>query len=656
MRRLTRRPVTTGATFLLGAGLLSLTPTAVADGHSVTIEQTSSGNVFLDDHRAAFEITTSAKRVAWDVTDLRGAVVAAGRKAGGVDVDLVLPRLPEGYYRLDVETAEGGTASNSFAVIDSWDQARDVKFGTHGGFGLPVPGYAPVWDPELGDYSSQGVPDYGLDLIPLLQQTGAGTARDTIAWNHFEPEEKLYTAPDSYDAYIDAFNDSNIEPLVVLAYGNKVYDVDNQGIGAAPYTEKGIRGYAEYARAVLSRYEGKVGAVEVWNEYNGNAPWNRGPCRLSARCYFEMLKVTHQVVKETHPEAKVVGPAAVTLPYGWLEELFSYGALDYLDAVTVHPYGIPNSPENGYSSPNLPGRGLDARIVQLDGLVRQYNSGQSKPIWFTEISWGSHGGFRGVSELDQANYLLRSYVIAYANGVDRVYWHSLRNSKVLPDGPGANWGLLRAVGDPLGTHAAKMSYPTYATMTRKLSHADFRARDAAPDGVRSYHFAGDEDTADDVRVMWAPGEPGQTGGQQDVVLRTDSRLVVTDMDGAESTYEPYRGFVHLTLTGSPVYVEGDVESVDDGFGVTMDGPDKVAVGSEIPLTLTVHGRGGPAAEAVRFRIDDERAPVVVVSRQGQTASKDATVTAHEPGLRTVIAEISIRGSSAGRLAVVVEVE
>lgn len=656
----TRRRTTRVSTALItAAGLLALEPAAAAEDGSLLIEQTALGNVFLDDQRPRFELSAGADSLQWEVLDLRGAVVARGESEEG-HTDLVLPELSEGYYRLDVsaaaDAAPAAEASNSFAVVDSWDGARDVKFGMHGGFGLPAPGQEPVWDPQLGDYSSQGVPDYGLDLVPLLRQTGAGTARDTIAWNQFEPEKKLYTAPDSYDAYIDAFHASGVEPLVVLSYGNKVYDVDDQGIGAAPYTEEGIRGYAEYARAVLSRYEGKVGAVEVWNEYNGDAPWNRGPCRLDARCYFEMLKVTHEVVKQTHPEAEVVGPAAVTLPYGWLEELFSYGALEYLDAVTVHPYGIPNSPENGYGGPNLPGRGLDARIAQLDSLIRQYNAQESKPIWFTEIGWGSHGGFRGVSELDHANYLLRSSVMAYANGVDRVYWHSLRNSKVLPDGPGANWGLVRAAGDPLGTYAAKKSYPTYATMTRQLSHADFQAQDASPDGVRSYHFRRADDAASDVRVMWAPGPPGRSGGQQDVALRTDSALAVTDMDGAESFYHPHRGFVHLTLTGSPLYVEGDVQRVDDGFGVSMQGPDTADVGSDIPLTLAVESRGGRAAEPVRFRVDD-RPPVVLVSRGGGAASRDVTAAGGvEPGVRTVVAEISIRGVTAGRLAVDVAVE
>lgn len=189
-------------------------------------------------------------------------------------------------------------------------------------------------------------------------------------------------------------------------------------------------------------------------------------------------------------------------------------------------------------------------------------------------------------------------------------------------------------------------------MTRQLSQAEFVARDAAPEGVRSYHFdrGGDAATAD-VRVMWAAGKPGSTGGAVDVALRTDDALVVTDIDGASSTYEPYRGVVHLTVTGSPVYVEGAVQDVDDGFLVSIDAPAQTSVGADIPVTFTVTDDGARGSTPVQFRVDDERRPVVVVARPGVAASKETVAAGgHAPGTRTVVAELSIRGVHAGRLA------
>lgn len=665
MRRITRSWFTATTTMAVGAGLLTLTPGASAADAGVSIGQTTLGSIFVDDRTASFDISSGASSTSWQIVDDQGRLVADGTLPAG-ESQLDLPELELGQYTLQV-TGDGGRASTPFALIADWQGDKDDRFGMNTKFGLPAdePGSAPVWNPATQEYA-QGTARYQQDLNPILDQTGAGGTRDTIAWNQFEPEEELYAGgPDWYQDYVDATTEMDASPLVILSYGNNLYDVDAQGVGAAPYTEEGIRAYAEYAREVLSRYEGKVERVEVWNEYNGDAPWNRGPCRLSAECYYEMLKVTYQVVKEVHPEAEVVGPAAVTLPYGWLEELFSYGALDYLDAVTVHPYGFPASPEAGYGGPNLPGVGLEARVEQLDALVRQYNEGEPKPIWFTEIGWGSYDssptaappGRRGVSEATQADYMVRSHVMSYAAGVDKVYWYSLRNDRTIPTGPGANWGLVRNAGDPLGSYAPKESFSAYATMTRQLAGADFRARDEAPEGVRSYAFARADGS--DVRTMWAPDGP------QQVALRTDTDLVVTRMDGQTRTLEPYQGLVHLSLGEEPLYVAGQLAGVLPASLVSLTAPGSVPAGGDVTVTATVDGADERRATPAFVTVEGER--LKVVATPGGSA-EDSTVVAAGDGIdtrprtegpdertRTVLGEVRIAGRDAGWLSVEVAV-
>lgn len=662
MRRMTSRSATIATALALGAGVLALSPVAsAADGEPV-IGQTVLGSIFVDDRTASFDIHAGAASASWQAVDDQGRTIASGDLPAG-DSRLDLPELELGQYTLRV-TDEGGQATTPFALIEGWEGDKDPRFGMNTKFGLPAdaPGSAPVWNPETNEYA-QGTARYQQDLNPILDQTGAGGTRDTIAWNQFEPEEKLYAGgPDWYQDYIDATTAMDAPPVVILSYGNKLYDVDAQGVGAAPYTEEGIAAYADYAREVLTRYEGKVERVEVWNEYNGNAPWNRGPCRLSAECYYEMLKVTYETVKEVHPEAEVVGPAGVTLPYGWLEELFSYGALDYMDAVTVHPYGFPASPEMGYRGPNLPGAGLDARIDQLDALVREYNGGESKPLWFTEIGWGSYEWLpnrpwtasRGVSEATQANYMVRSHVISYASGVDEVYWYSLRNDRTIPAGPGANWGLVRNADDPLGHYAPKESFSAYTTMTRQLSGAEFTAQDAAPDGVRSYAFSRADGR--DVRVMWTPDGTGQ------VALRSDSDVVVTRIDGQTRTLSPYQGLVHLSLGEEPVYVAGEVAAVEPGALVSLTAPQEAPVGGDVTVTASVDGSDETRATPAFVTVEGER--LKVVATPGGTA-KDETVVAAGEGIdttpvknsqfevrtRTVLGELTIAGRDAGWLAV-----
>lgn len=622
------------------------------------IGQTTVGSIFTDTSTASFTVATSSTAT-WTVTDDLGRPVATGGLEMG-DHSLVVPGLAIGQYTLVVEDDSGQRDSTPFAMVTVYDGVRDPRFGLNTKFGLPAdgPNGPPRWNPETQTYDPAGTPRYAQDLNPILELTGTGGTRDTIPWNQFEPEVGRYEGgPDWYDTYIDAHAEMGAPTLVILSYGNALYDRDEEGFGSAPHTPEGIAAYAEYARQVLSRYEGKVDAVEVWNEYNGDAPWNRGPCRMDARCYYEMLRATYEVVKETHPEATIVGPAAVTIPYAWLEELFSYGALDYLDAVSVHPYGFPSSPEDGYTNPNLPGVGLEARIEQLDALIREYNGGETKPIWATEIGWGSYEAPRGVSEDVQADYLVRSHVLAFSAGVDRMYWYSLRNDRTLPAGPGANWGLVRNADDPLGHYAPKESFTAYATMTRLLAGAEASGREESPDGVRSYVFTRID--GEQVRVLWSPDGP------QDVTLQVDGDMTVTRIDGDSRVLAPDDGRVYLSIGTDPVYVEGDVTGIDAGSRIAVGGPDSVESGGSLAVTVTVDGSAESRATPAVVDVEGQTLEVTAPPRQVRTGSASVPAgtgveTTPFEGqaqvyTRTVLVEVEIRGESSGWLAVEVPV-
>lgn len=626
-------------------------------GPAITIGQTTLGSIFFADQQVAFEVSTTAGELAWDVRDLWGREVARGTTKVKQGAErLVVPKLEPGYYLLAARaTANGGATTavqNSFAVLSRHDfgATDDSRFAMNTKFGQFQDGAPAQWDPVNHRFADQGIPYWDLAIMPLLEASGARRARDTLAWNQIEPERGLYTAPDSYDAYMRALQARGIRSLSLAIYGNKLYDVDAAGVGAAPFTDAGRAAYARYARAVLERYGDQIEEVEVWNEYNGvEAPWNRGPCKAKPECYYQMLKVTYETIKATHPRVRVVGPAGVTIPYKWLEDLFKLGALQYLDAVTVHPYAFPRSPEEGYGGPNLAGAGIEDRVNQLQELIKKYNNGQPKPIYFTEIGWGSQQASSGVSERTQAQYLVRSQVLALAAGVERIYWYEFMNKKVLPEGPGANYGLLRSPGDPVGTYAPKPSYVSYSVLTRQLAGAPFAGRDATPEGIRSYRFRqGERDT----RVMWAPQGP------RDVTIATGRPITIVDMMGREATYEPHDGQVYLTLNQDPLYVVGEVSGIAAGSIVSLSAGMGIA-GGAVPVTLGVDNRLSDARGAlpVQFRLAGERQPVTVVARPGEIASEQLTISApSRPGPLTLEAEVKIHGKRAGKLRAETRVE
>jgi hypothetical protein len=613
----------------------------------VTIEQTALGSVFFDKEPAKFVVRTEAPTISWEVRDYWGTPVRTGlQEVDGGTAQLVVPMKDNGYYELAVRSVVAGvvagSATNSFAVIEShgFGHNRDIRFALNTHMGQFVE--RPMWDPETKQYVTRGVPNYEPDYIPLVDAAGVGQVRDELSWNNVEPEHGVYAFPPTHRDYMAELKERGIASLTIMNYGNKLYDQDAQGVGAAPYTDEGRQAYAYYGKALLDAYGDQIRDLEVWNEYNGNAPWNRGPCRLDADCYYEMLKVAYETIKAAHPDASVTGPAGVTIPYGWIERVFQRGGLQYLDAVTVHPYGFPQSPENGYRGRNLPGIGLEARIVQLQELIKKYNNGETKPIYFTEIGWGTQQSARGVTEQEQAQYQVRTHTAAFAAGVEKVFWYEIMNKKVLPLGPGANYGMIRHPDDPLGKYAPKPSFVSYATMTRQLAHKPFVAKDAAPEGARSYVFGEGQDA---VRVMWAPD------GQQNVTIAASGPIEITDIMGASDTYFPVDGHVYVTLSGDPMYVKGPVDGIAEGAPLTLSGPvGNIESDETIKLTIGFNPNGGQRNIPTKWDISGAGEPVTMTAKGGMAVEQTVVLPANQrPGLRTIEADVRIQGNLAGKL-------
>ena len=96
--------------------------------------------------------------------------------------------------------------------------------------------------------------------------------------------------------------------------------------------------------------------------------------------YSLLLKQTSKTIKENDPSGTVVAPALAGLSeesLEWLEEIFKKDVLDYVDAVSVHPYRS-WEPESVAYEYNV-----------LRELINKYSS---KPIPIISGEWGYSTG------------------------------------------------------------------------------------------------------------------------------------------------------------------------------------------------------------------------------------------------------------------------
>ena len=484
--------------------LLTLTAWCRADAPTVQAKPAVLGGVFLDGEPVRWDV--SGGPVRWRVTDFGGAEVGAGSVAGA---GLTLPLRRHGYFVLHLSAGTGSERDFPFAILGPPPPTRaDSPFGvmTH---------FAQGWNQ---------------DVIPLLARAGVAQVRDEQYWNHVEKTPGQFVYPPSFESYMARLGKAGVASLTPLTFENDLYDG-----GQTPYTQTGFDGYARYGQDVLTHYGRQIGAVEVWNEYNGS--FCKGPATKDrAGTYGQMLKTAYPVLKRARPDVTVVGIDSVGIPAPYLEKLFGAGALNFMDAVSVHPYRYLSTPE-----------GYEQEIAGLDALIRKYNGGRPKPIWITEVGWylkkSQAPGDLSIGEPEQAKFAVRGYTLLLAGGAQKVFWYLFRDY-----GPFATMGLVRDKPDPLGRYAPKPSYVAYAVMTRQLAGARAVRREPSAPGTYSILF---RDAQGPTRVMWALAPTTLT-------VRASGTRTETGMMGVSQSLAPVRGRLRLALTDAPIYLRGDV--------------------------------------------------------------------------------------------------
>jgi hypothetical protein len=314
-----------------------------------------------------------------------------------------------------------------------------------------------------------------------------------------------------------------ISPLVELTFSNAAYDGGN-----TPYTENGFRAYAHYGVELLRHYGTQISAVEIWNEYNGS--FCSGPAASDrAGTYARMERIAYEALKAERPDIVVAGGATAGIPMPYLERLFADGALDSMDAVSVHPYRTDSEPE-----------GIEKEISALQELIKRFNHGRPKPIWVTEIGWGTRGasdsGDPAINEETQASFLIRAYTLLLSAGVERIYWYLFRDYSQF-----ATMGLVRA--DKRET--PKPAYMAMKTMIAEIGAAHFVRRERTKSDFYSLLF--DRDAGGQVRVIWS--------------LRPDKLNLTASCKAVGMLGGDVASGVPLAIGTEPVFVEGSLSNL-----------------------------------------------------------------------------------------------
>lgn len=363
------------------------------------------------------------------------------------------------------------------------------------------------------------------DTLELVKRMGAAWIRDELYWSNIEGEKGKFVFPDYYDAYMKAAAKLGIRPFIIFDYGNDHYDG-----GQSPYTPDGIAGFTRYCLELINRYGKICRHWEVWNEPNIDF-WRPKP---NPEHYTNLLKAVYQAVKQADPKAVVVGVCTSETDFRFIEEVLKRDGGKFMDAISVHPYRYPRSPEES---------DFVGEMQRLKALLDKYGIGHLK-VWLTEFGYPTHiGDNRGVPQHRSAALIVRTYLLALSLPfIERVFVYDFQDDGEDPNYNEHNFGLIRLDGSP------KVGYAAYCTMARMLYRKRFVRKLEFGDGVFCLEFAGDTGK---MLAAWV------AKGKDTLALQVSAKSVtVTDLMGNTQAVKVIDGRMTLPVTEEPIFIMG----------------------------------------------------------------------------------------------------
>lgn len=401
---------------------------------------------------------------------LDGGVVktlAADLSATSKSTVLTAPALPVGYYDVQATVTTPGNQPNllhsALVVLPATPVSGEKRFGM---------------DAALSWYG--GTPEMVAQSASLMLLAGIGTARDRLSWSRVQGKpgepvwgKNLEVANTMHAAGIESVEVFHDSPSWAHKPGQKSADMQ------VPTDDNAVYAFGRaYARGL-----GKVArSVEYWNEQNTNFfpgyPYQ----------YASGLKAFAAGVKSVDPAIRVLIGAAAARPGPFFEQTYRNDVADDFDVRNQHYYG---------KDADLAGfMAGEVTKIEADGGVA------NRPGWLTEMGFGLNrdaaGGWRR-AELEQAQYLVKTYAAGFAHGYERVfffYWRELVEAEL------HTWGILREDFSP------RPAYLALALLTRHLAGAELAAVERQGKGETVYFRKA---AGGFVAVSWGGGKLNANG-------------------------------------------------------------------------------------------------------------------------------------------------
>ena len=518
------------------------------------------GHVFLTDEDVRLTVSGAPEGSYLRVTESDAGGRPVGRHESPVTASTIdLGEMPAGWYHVEPDGSPEGSVDLAVAR-----RRADPSFRDDSPYGVVTP---PANEKEW----------------ELFSQMGAAWVQWSAAWAYLEVQPGVFWftpgAPKQYanpDTLVEEANKHGVRTVIQFrtvppwAAKGRIGSFKEAGETRGdtfPPDEEHWDAYDKFVETVVGRFKSQgVHHYEVWAEAEGSLFKNWSTPKFpKVEAYQRLLQHTRKAVKAKDPEGKILGPGDFVPLLREAEQGYTAPAQE-------------NRKPNEYAGSSLPGIGKAVDIVSghfywtdwqahprthygpeeinpsrrptslKEMIADAQELAGSRPVWISEVGYGSGvsvetpDNIGAADDDEQANLLVRYFLLARAWGVKKMFWYTWK------DRPGANGALQSSYGLLRRDGTAKPAYTAYRTMTERTEGlSNIRLYEHGPNRW-IVHLTGPKT----VVVVWKL----RADGKPETLSLPWSKVRVTERDGKSTVETPENGKIHVTLrSGEPVYFD-----------------------------------------------------------------------------------------------------
>lgn len=244
-------------------------------------------------------------------------------------------------------------------------------------------------------------------LLEKIEKFGIDSIRDSISWGGVEGKSGKYNFDHRSADWIPEALAAGMDITLVFDPRNSLYDK-----GHTAYSDKAVAAFADFVVATLKNFP-QISAIEIGNEFNGDR-FVTGKVANDAKgkrddYYKKLVKAVDVALEKAGIGAEIIGASTHSVPVDYFAKLAKNGALDHVDAVSIHPY-------------SSDAEELADQLTLLRGVI-----GKDTPIHVTEFG----GNFDNLD--DAPAYLAKMVSVMAANGVASANWYAFAKQVGFPN-------------------------------------------------------------------------------------------------------------------------------------------------------------------------------------------------------------------------------